>query len=908
MKKIILVLSMLLIVSTIGTMDLIFAEDNTEESESSDTLQGLNEENDKNHLGIKYGTEVYGEDISELSEEELQYIPEGWRDGKFEDRHKNESEILSRLFSVYPDVNNYIKNFDEASVEYQHKDFFTKFNYRNGFGSVEGVVAHETANDNSTITSEISYMSSNHKNAFVHAFVDNERIIQIHPLDHGAWGAGRFANQRFVHVELVRTRNFDEFAKSINNYASYIAHVLYDYKLGISSAENSGNGTVWSHSAVSKHLGGTNHVDPHGYFSRYGYNWNQFMALLNEKYTELVASKSPNTSKLAHFKSEAVRIYKNPANLHSYVKAGSNLTHSVYYIKAQANLNRVNYYLISKNPSSTTGVVGWVKAADLSTTSHVGLDKEAKTFYVKGTGSAYGKAWGGSKDVVYGDLTSYAGKAFKVHLTEKVGNDHWYRGTLDGKTVWIHPNNLVNKEVSRTSRLGHLKSATVKIYQKIGDASTGTPAGSTYTNAVYYIKKQAKYGEETYYLISKNPSSTTGVVGWVKAADLSTTSHVGLDKKAKTFYVKGTGSAYSKAWGGSKDVVYRNLSQYSGEPFKVHLTEKVGSDHWYRGTLSGKTVWIHPNNLVNKEESRTSRLGHLKSATVKIYQEIGDASTGTPAGSTYTNAVYYIKKQARYGDETYYLISKNPSSTTGVVGWVKAADLSTTSHVGLDKEAKTFYVKGTGSAYGKAWGGSKDVVYGDLTSYAGKAFKVHLTEKVGNDHWYRGTLDGKTVWIHPNNLVNKEESRTSRLGHLKSATVKIYQKIGDASTGTPAGSTYTNAVYYIKKQARYGEETYYLISKNPSSTTGVVGWVKAADLSTTSHVGLDKEAKTFYVKGTGSAYGKAWGGSKDVVYGDLTSYAGKAFKVHLTEKVGNDHWYRGTLGDKTVWISETNVK
>src|SRR5699024_8660188 len=99
----------------------------------------------------------------------------------------------------------------------------TKFNYRNGYGKPEGVVAHETANNNSTITGEISYMSRNHKNAFVHAFIDNSRIIEVHPTNYGAWGAGRFANERFVNVELVRVHSFDAFAQSINNYAQYIA-------------------------------------------------------------------------------------------------------------------------------------------------------------------------------------------------------------------------------------------------------------------------------------------------------------------------------------------------------------------------------------------------------------------------------------------------------------------------------------------------------------------------------------------------------------------------------------------------------------------------------------------------------------------------------------------------------------
>ena len=177
-----------------------------------------------NELGIKIGTEVYGEDISKLSKEELQYIPEGWRDGVFENEHPAENQIQSRmsLRAAYPDVNTYIQNLLPSIVEYNYKGF-KQFEYRNGKGAVEGVVAHETANDHSTILQEINYMTNNWNNAFVHAFVDHERVIEIHPLDYGAWEAGRVANQRFVHVELLRVDNFDQFARSINNYAEYIA-------------------------------------------------------------------------------------------------------------------------------------------------------------------------------------------------------------------------------------------------------------------------------------------------------------------------------------------------------------------------------------------------------------------------------------------------------------------------------------------------------------------------------------------------------------------------------------------------------------------------------------------------------------------------------------------------------------
>ncbi|MFP3359521.1 GW dipeptide domain-containing protein, partial [Planococcus sp. SIMBA_143] len=117
--------------------------------------------------------------------------------------------------------------------------------------------------------------------------------------------------------------------------------------------------------------------------------------------------------------------------------------------------------------------------------------------------------------------------------------------------------------------------------------------------------------------------------------------------------------------------------------------------------------------------------------------------------------------------QLYYLISTNPSSETGVLGWVKAQDVSSHSHKGVDTKSKTFYVKGTGNAYSKAWGGSKDLVY-DLSSLSMKEFQVNKTETVGNNTWYRGILEGKEVFIHSSYLMTKEEESTSRLGHISS--------------------------------------------------------------------------------------------------------------------------------------------
>lgn len=626
---------------------------------------------------------------------------------------------------------------------------------------------------------------------------------------------------------------------------------------------------------------------------------------------DLPVYEEVTTSRLGHFRNGNVKIYKNIGNHSTSFTAGATYTNAVYYIKKQADVEGEIYYLLSTQPSSERGVLGWVKATDLTTHPHVEIDKEAKTFIVKGTGSGYSKAWGGKKDFVFENLSEYVNQYFQVNLTEKVGNDIWYRGKLGDKTVWIHSSDLVTNrvpigETSSTSRLGHFRNGSVKIYGIIGNESSSFTAGSTYTNAVYYIKKQARISGQHYYLLSTEPSSERGVLGWVKASDLTTEAHLAIDKGAKTFYIKGTGSSYSKAWGGKKDWVQEDLTEFQNQQFLVHLTEKVGNDIWYRGTLDGKTVWIHPNHLTTSEETTTSRLGHFRNGSALIYKTVGEESTAISAGATYTNAVYYIKLQKVVNGHIYYLLSTQPSSERGVLGWVKAKDLSTHPHVTIDKDAKTFYIRGTGSAYSKAWGGKKDFVLEDLSRFQDQEFKVHLTEKVGNVTWYRGTLEGKTVWIQPKHLSVGEDSITSLLGHFRNGSSLIYENIADDSTAFAAGSTYTNAVYYIKKQTVINGHTYYLLSTQPSSERGVVGWVKESDLSIQPHKYVNSTAMTFYIKGTGSAYTKAWGGKKDFAYSDLSTYKHQKFQVHLTEKVGNSLWYRGTLDGKTVvWVHES---
>ncbi|WP_368653167.1 GW dipeptide domain-containing protein [Ornithinibacillus sp. 4-3] len=455
---------------------------------------------------------------------------------------------------------------------------------------------------------------------------------------------------------------------------------------------------------------------------------------------------------------------------------------------------------------------------------------------------------------------------------------------------------------SKTSRLGHFRAGTIKVYKQLNGASFN--AGDAYKNKVYYIKRQAKVGNNTFYLMSTEPSATKGVVGWVNAKDVSTHTHTGVDKHQKVLTIKGNGKATTKAWGGSKDTVYGNMNKYKGQSFRVNLTEKVGNNTWYRGDLDGKRVWLHANYVEAPKESATSRLGHFRAGTKKVYKQLNGASFN--AGDAYKNKVYYIKRQAKVGKDTFYLLSTEPSATKGVIGWVNAKDLSTHPHTGVDKQKKNFTLKGNGKATSKAWGGSKDTVFSSLTKYKGQAFQVHLTEKVGNNTWYRGDFQGKRIWVHASQVEEAIESKTSRLGHFRAGTIKVYKELNGASFN--AGDAYKNKVYYIKRQAKVGNDTFYLLSTEPSATKGVIGWVNAKDLSTHPHTSVDKQSKIFTIKGTGKATSKAWGGNKDTVFSSLTKYKGQVFQVHLTEKVGNNTWYRGDFQGKRIWVHSSYVE
>ncbi|WP_175618866.1 N-acetylglucosaminidase [Virgibacillus halodenitrificans] len=628
----------------------------------------------------------------------------------------------------------------------------------------------------------------------------------------------------------------------------------------------------------------------------------QLKVMANQK---TVNEKS--TDKLSQIITKGAKIHKDINNLASFFHASEEYLEKVYYVKKKAYTEGNVYYLLSKEPSSTRGVIGWIKKSDVTWHSRDIVDWETKTFYATGEGKGYRLAWGGNKDIKLDDLSKYKGEKFTTEVTVQVGEELWYRGEIGGTTIWVHMNQIASLVEKDTDKLAHIDNHNALIYREIGNSATSYKSGDKLLGKVYYVKKKASAGGVVYYLLSKEASSTSGIVGWIKKTDVTWHSREIVDWDKQTFYLEGSGKGYKRAWGGNKEIKLNDLSEYKGDLFTSTVTLKVGKQLWYRGKVNDTTVWIHSDHVTLVNMKDTDKLAHINNSSALIYREIGNPSTTFKSGEDRINKVFYVKKKASINGTVYYLLSKKASSTHGVVGWIKKSDVTWHSRDIVDWETKTFYATGEGKGYSLAWGGNKDIKLDDLSKYKGEKFTTEVTVQVGKELWYRGKIGGTTIWVHKNQIASLVKKDTDKLAHIDDRGALIYGEIGDSSTTNEAGDELLGKVYYVKKKASAGGVVYYLLSEKASSTSGIVGWIKKSDVTWQSRKIVDWDQKTFYAEGTGKGYSSAWGGSKEIKLASLASYKGYPFEIEVTVQVGNQLWYRGVLGKNTVWIEDSHL-
>ena len=372
---------------------------------------------------------------------------------------KTTSKATSSLPKYTPQVNssinNYIRknNFKAPQIEENYTSYFPKYGYRYGVGRPEGIVVHDTANENSTIDGEINFMKNNYESAFVHAFVDGNRIVETAPTDYLSWGAGPAGNERFINVEIVHTHDYASFARSMNNYADYAATQLVYYGLKPDSAENDGQGTVWTHYAISRWLGGTDHADPHQYFSNHNYSYAELYDLINEKYlikTGQVApwgttsssstkpsggSSSSSSDKLTVKANSGVAQIK-PSNSGLYTTVYDSKGHSTdqaqktLSVTKSATLGNNKFYLVGDYNSGKK--YGWVKQSDVVYNTAKSPVKVNQTFNVKAGSTLYTVPWGHCQ--VASKVSGSGNQTFKATKQQQIDKAIYLYGTVNGKS------------------------------------------------------------------------------------------------------------------------------------------------------------------------------------------------------------------------------------------------------------------------------------------------------------------------------------------------------------------------------------------------------------------------------------------------------------------------------------------
>ena len=149
---------------------------------------------------------------------------------------------------------------------------------------------------------------------------------------------------------------------------------------------------------------------------------------------------------------------------------------------------------------------------------------------------------------------------------------------------------------SLVSKVGRIRKGESYIFNSPND-SENYFSSKPYKGYSYYIKRQVLYQNEKFYLLSEKPSSVDGVIGWIKATDIATHNLVQIDKDSKVFELKGTGIGYNRQWGGKKNRIFSELTQFTGIKFYVERTDKVGKNVWYYGSVENYKVWIHRSHV-----------------------------------------------------------------------------------------------------------------------------------------------------------------------------------------------------------------------------------------------------------------------------------------------------------------------
>ncbi len=713
---------------------------------------------------------------------------------------------------VSSSINNYIRsnNLQAPKIEENYSSYFPKYGYRNGVGKPEGIVVHDTANDNSTIDGEINYMKNNYNSAFVHAFVDGNRIIETAPTDYLSWGAGPNANGRFINVEIVHTHDYASFAKSMNNYADYAATQLQYYGLTPNSAENDGQGTVWTHYAISRFLGGTDHSDPHAYLQSHNYTYNELYDLINEKYliktgqvapwgTTSSSSSSSNTNKggssnsgstttspkltvksnsgLAQIKTDNSGVY---TTVYDDKGKATNQVHNTLSVTKSATLGKDKYYLVSDYNSGK--VYGWVKQGETVYNTVKSPVKVNQSYNIKSGATLYTVPWGNYNQVA-GTVSKSNTAPFKATKSQQVGKATYLYGSLNGKNGWVSQAFLSNitkpssgsktPTVDNTLKVSNLKNTLGQVSTKNKGTYTtvydkNVKANATIGGKTYNITKKATLNNKDYYLISDYNGNTSR--GWVPASEISVKTTTPNKTNATYYDINGNANIYDTPWGTAKQV--KATVPSSGKQLKSIDNLKVGNETYLHGVINNIWGWIKSTDVkqtpkVNAKfavNTKATKPSTTSTQTVSKVAQVNANNSGARAtvydktgknATKYANRTFNVSKEKTIDGNTYVLLQNTTTNTP--LGWFNVKDLKVQNSSSEQKTSGTYKINNKNNGlYSIAWGTNQQRL--DNKDLANKSFKVSKSVFIGNTTYLYGTVNGKTGWIAKNDLTSSNIS------------------------------------------------------------------------------------------------------------------------------------------------------
>lgn len=637
--------------------------------------------------------------------------------------YKATSSLPKYTPQVKSSINDYIRknNFKAPQIEENYTSYFPKYGYRYGVGRPEGIVVHDTANDNSTIDGEINFMKNNYESAFVHAFVDGNRIIETAPTDYLSWGAGPVGNERFINVEIVHTHDYASFARSMNNYADYAATQLVYYGLKPDSAENDGQGTVWTHYAISRWLGGTDHADPHQYFRDHNYSYAELYDLINEKYliktgqvapwgTTSSSSTKPSGGSSSSSSSDKLTVSANsgvaqikPSNSGLYTTVYDSKGHSTdqaqktLSVTKSATLGNNKFYLVEDYNSGKK--YGWVKQSDVVYNTAKSPVKVNETYNIKPGVKLYTVPWGTFNQEA-SKVSGSGNQTFKATKKQQIDKAIYLYGTVNGKSGWVSKYYLTaptqskaatntkvttaNRAASTQSTPKATQSATTQTINKIAQVKANNSgirtsvydkkakSGAKYANRTFIVSKQRTEGNNTYVLLQDGTQNTP--LGWVNIKDV-TSQNIGKQTKSSGQYKVNSSNdgLYSIAWG-TKNQQLLPSNMISNKSFKASKSVYVGKELFLYGTVNSRTGWVAAKDLTQNGNDTQATPYHYTFVVNnnKGYYYNDFANNAHYSLNSYYNQPFIVSKQMQVNGVTWYY----GQLTNGKYVWIKPTDLS----------------------------------------------------------------------------------------------------------------------------------------------------------------------------------------------------------------------------------------